>query len=99
MSASATSLARRASSKRLYAYEGTRAILTKLAAVDNTNTAWKRELSVVHDKFGDLHMEQGKIAAAREDYLASLHISVQLAGANRKNVQWQRDVSTANNKV
>ena len=57
------------------------------------NTEWQRDLSVSHNKLGDVAMAAGDLAAARTAYQASLDIAARLAAADPANTTWQRDLS------
>jgi hypothetical protein len=63
-----------------------------LAAADPTHTGWQRDLSVSHNKVGDVAVAAGDLAAAATAYQASQEIRVRLAAADPTNAQWQRDL-------
>ena len=69
------------------------------AAVDPANTEWQRDLSVSHEKAGDVATAAGDLAAARAAYQASLDIGTRLAAADPANTGWQRDLSVSHNKA
>ena len=48
---------------------------TRLAAADPANTEWQRDLSISHNKLGDVAIAAGDLAAARAAYQASLDIA------------------------
>ena len=48
----------------LTAYRASLAIRERLAAADPSNAAWQRDLSVSHDKLGDVLVAQGQLDAA-----------------------------------
>ena len=75
-------------------YEG----YAKLSA-DPANTGWQRDLSISHDKLGDVASAAGDLAAARDHYQASLDIRVRLAAADPANTGWQRDLSISRQKI
>jgi hypothetical protein len=62
---------------------------------DPTNTEWQRDLSVSHDKLGDLAVAAGDLGAAGTAYTAALTIAQKLADADPTNTQWQRDLAVA----
>jgi CHAT domain/TIR domain len=68
-------------------------------AADPANSEWQRDLSVSHNKLGDMAMAAGDLTAARTAYQASLDIRVRLAAADPANTQWQRDLSISHNKL
>jgi hypothetical protein len=59
----------------------------------------QRDLSVSHDKVGDLAVQEGDLAAARTAYQASHEIFVRLAAADPTNTQWQHDLVVSHNKL
>ncbi len=71
----------------------------RLAAADPANTGWQRDLSVSHEKLGDVAAAAGDLTAARTAYQASLDIAERLAAANPANTGWQRDLSVSHNKL
>ena len=60
------------------------------AAVANGD---ERDLSVSHNKIGDVQVAQGDLAGALTSYRASLAIRDRLAKADPGNAGWQRDLS------
>jgi len=70
-----------------------------LAAADPANTDWQRELSVSHNKLGDMAIRAGDLAAARAAYQAALDIMVRLAAADPANTQWQRELEGVRQKI
>ena len=71
------------------------AIAERLAKADPGNAGWQRDLSVSHDKIGDVLRAQGNLPGALESYRASLAISERLAKADPGNAGWQRDLSVS----
>ena len=59
----------------LAAYQASLAIAERLAKADADNTEWQRDLSVSHDKIGDVLGAQGKLADALAAFQAALAIS------------------------
>ncbi len=70
-----------------------------LVAADPSNAGWQRDLSVSHNKIGDVLVAQGNLAQALESYRASLAIFERLAGADPGNAGWQRDLSVSHDKI
>jgi tetratricopeptide (TPR) repeat protein len=64
------------------------------AAADPANTEWQRDLSISHDRLGDVAMAAGDMVAARAAYRASLNIAERLAAADPANTEWQHDLSS-----
>ncbi len=83
----------------LAAYEASRAIADVLAAADPGNAGWQRDLSVSHNKIGDVLKEQGNLPAALAAYEASRAIREVLAAADPGNAGWQRDVAVSHGKL
>jgi hypothetical protein len=74
-------------------------IAARLAAADPANSEWQRDLSVSHDKLGDVAVAAGDLAAARTAYQASLDIRLRLAAADPANSGWQRNLSVIRQKI
>ena len=55
------------------------------AAADPANTGWQRDLSVNHNRLGDVAVAAGDLTAARAAYQASLDIRARLAAADPAN--------------
>ena len=81
------------------AYQAGLDIAVRLAAADPGNTEWQRDLSVSHNKIGDVAVAAGDLTAARTAYQAGLDIRERLAAADPGNTEWQRDLSVSHNKV
>ncbi len=60
---------------------------------------WQRDLSVSHERLGDVAVAAGDLAAARAAYQAGLDIAVRLAAADPANAQWQRDLAYVERRV
>ena len=73
--------------------------ITERAAADPTNTQWQRDLSVSHDRLGDLARARGDLTSAATHYQAGLDIRAGLAGADPTNTQWQRDLSVSHERL
>jgi hypothetical protein len=69
------------------------------AAADPGNTQWQRDLSVSHNRLGDVAVAAGDLAGARAAYQAGLDIRVRLAAADPANAEWQRDLSVSHNRL
>ena len=74
-------------------------IAARLAAADPANTGWQRDLSVSHDKLGDVAAAAGDLAAARTAYQAALDIAARLAAADPANVGWRSDLKIMQQKI
>jgi tetratricopeptide (TPR) repeat protein len=69
------------------------------AAADPTNSEWQRDLSVSHNRLGDVAVAAGDLRAARTAHQASLDIRRRLAAADPTNSGWQRDLSVSHERV
>jgi hypothetical protein len=67
-------------------------IRARLAAADTGNAQWQRDLSVSHNKIGDVLRAQGDLPRALESYDAGLEIDERLALHAPDNAQVQRDL-------
>ncbi len=56
---------------------------------------WQRDLSVSHEKIGDVLVAQGDGAGALQAYRASLAIRETLAARDPANAQWQVDLAVS----
>ena len=83
----------------LTSYRASLAIAERLAKADPGNAGWQRDLSVSHNKIGDVQMAQGDLAGALTSYRASLAIRERLAKADPGNAGWQRDLSVSHDKI
>ena len=69
------------------------------AAANPANTQWQRDLSVSHNKLGDIARDAGDLTTARTSYQAGLDIAQRLAAADPANTQWQRDLSVSHERL
>ena len=81
------------------AYQSSLAIRERLASADRGNAGWQRDLSVSHNKIGDVLVEQGNLSEALEAYQSSLAIRERLASSDRGNAGWQRDLSVSHERI
>ena len=83
----------------LVSYKADLAIAQALAQQDASNTLWQRDLSISHEKIGDIQRAQGDLDAALISYQASLEIRQALAQQDVNNTEWQRDLSISHNNI
>ena len=76
----------------LAAYRKGIAIREALAAKDPGNTEWQRDLSVSHNKIGDVLRDEGDRPGALAAYRKDLAIAEALATKDPGNAEWQRDL-------
>jgi hypothetical protein len=81
------------------AHQASLDIRQRLAAADPTNSEWQRDLSVSHNKLGDVAVAARDLEAARTAYQASLDIAERLAAADPTNTTWRRDLQTARQRM
>ena len=79
-------------------YRAAMAIRERLAASDPGNAEWQRDLSISHERIGDV-LAEGDLTAALEDYRAAISIRERLAASDPDNAGWQRDLSISHNKI
>ena len=65
------------------------------AARDPDNTEWQRDLSVSHERIGDVLLRAGDRDGAVEAYRQALAIRQRLAARDPDNTEWQRDLSVS----
>jgi tetratricopeptide (TPR) repeat protein len=100
LSAASTYLQERAAlADVLPLYERGLAIAERLAKADPGNALWQRDLSVSHNKIGDVLRAQGNLSATLDSYKASHAIFDRLAKADPGNSGLQRDLSVSHNKI
>ncbi|MEJ2851874.1 CHAT domain-containing protein [Saccharothrix sp. CCNWLW140] len=74
-------------------------LLQERLATNPDNAEYQRDLSISHDKLGDLAMARGDTGTAEQHYQASLDIAQRLATADPDNAEYQRDLSVSQNKL
>jgi tetratricopeptide (TPR) repeat protein len=80
-------------------FEASRVETERLAAADPGNAGWQRDLSVSHERIGNVLTAQGNLDGALKAFQAGLKIAERLAAADPGNAGWQRDLSVSHNKV
>ncbi|MET9224723.1 CHAT domain-containing protein [Lentzea sp. NPDC003310] len=75
------------------------AIAERLAVADPGNAEYQRDLSVSHNRLGDVAVAMGDIGTAREHFQAGLDIAERLAVADPGNAEYQRDLSISHEKL
>ncbi len=76
-----------------------RSIAERLAKADPGNAGWQRDLSVSHDRIGDVLRAQGNLPAALDAFNASLAIAERLAKADPGNAGWQADLAASHGRI
>ena len=84
---------------RLAVVGRTSEVLQQLFREDPQNAVWQRELSVSHERFGDVFREQGDLTAALAAYRACLEIRECLAAADPENAGRQHDLSVSHERI
>ena len=85
--------------KQARIYQDALNITEHLASRDPENAGWQRDLSVCHEKMGDIAVAQGNLAQAETSYQAGLEIRKHLASRNPDNADWQHDLSVSHGKI
>jgi hypothetical protein len=83
----------------LAAYRKSLVIGEALAARDTANTEWQRDLSVSHDRIGNVLATQGDVRGALAAYRKSLVIGEALAAHDTANTEWQCDLSVSHDRI
>src|SRR5215467_263845 len=65
------------------------------SARDPANTEWQRNLSLIHQRIGDVRVAQGDGPRALEAYRQVLRIAEALTARDPANAQWQTDVAVS----
>ena len=76
-----------------------REVANRQVASDPSNSQWQRDLSVSHNKIGDMQSAQGDLAAALKSYQAGTAIRQKLAASDPSNSQWQADLAVSAWKI
>src|SRR6185369_8980401 len=75
-------------------FEASLAIREGLASRDPANVQWQRDLSVSHERLGNL-FSQSDLPAALQAFKTSLAIRERLAARDPANAEWQLDLITS----
>ena len=70
-----------------------------MTSCDPANTGWQRDLSVSHDRIGDVLVAQGDGPGALAAYRTGLAIREALAARDPANMQWQVDVAVSYSRL
>lgn len=76
-------------------YQEAHLLAKQLANSDPANTEWQRDLSVSHDRIGEVLMAQGDGAGALAAYREGQAINEALAGSNPDDTKLQRDLAAS----
>jgi hypothetical protein len=74
-------------------------IRKSLAEADPGNAGWRRDLSVSHNKIGDVKAAQGDLPGALHAFTAGMDIRMSLAEADPGNAGWRRDLVVSHVKL
>ena len=74
-------------------YEESERYARRLNEDEPENPQWQRDLSISHNRLGDVAIAKGDLAEAARRYAAGLAIAEKLAAADPGNTQWLRDLS------
>lgn len=81
------------------AFEGSIPLIQMLVDSDPSNPNWRRDLSIYHERIGNLLKAEGDRDGALREYRTSLEIVQQLVMKEPDNVSWQRGLSIAREKI
>ena len=70
-----------------------------MTRLDPGNAVWQSDLSVAHERIGDVLFDQKDVSAALESYRNALAIGERVAKADAKNNRWQRNLAISYTKV
>ena len=85
--------------RRLKSFREQLAIADRLARADPDNAAWQRDLSVSHDRIGDVLVAQSKLPEALKSFRDALAIRDRLARSDPDNADWQRGLAVSYDRV
>ena len=74
-------------------------IRKKLTERDPENTEWQRNLSISHDRLGDIQQSRGDLEGAQRSYEASMEIRKKRSERDPENTEWQRDLSISHDRL
>src|SRR5262249_60111511 len=74
-------------------------IWERLGQADPSSAQAQRDLSVSHERLGDVQLRLGDSKAALAAYQKALEVSLRLAQADPSSAQAQRDLSLSHNKL
>ena len=80
-------------------YQEAQRLAQQLTVADPANTGWQRDLSVSHNKIGDVLVAQGDGAGALAAYRKDLAIAEMLAGRDPANTGWQVDLAVSYSRL
>ncbi|MGI9417153.1 MAG: toll/interleukin-1 receptor domain-containing protein [Geminicoccaceae bacterium] len=79
--------------------ESLRIIIEEVIAKERRKHRWHRDLTVCHNKVGDVLRALGDLDGALEEYQAGLAIREQVTDSDSSNTKWQRDLLASSNKI
>lgn len=80
-------------------YDEAHRLAQRLIEVDPANSEWQRDLSVSHNKIGDILLAQGDGPGALAAYRKTEAIAEALVVRDPANTAWRRDLSVSHNKI
>ena len=83
----------------LDSYRASHGISDRLAKTDPNNARWQVDLSVSHERIGEVLRAQGNLAATLDAYKASLAIRERIAKTDPSNTSWQRYLALSYGRV
>jgi len=80
-------------------YQQTQALFRQLTTLDPSHTEWQRDLSVSHNKVGEMYQKTGDNESALKAYEDGLAIAKKLSELDPSHTEWQRDLSVSLEKT
>ena len=80
-------------------YQAALSVAERMARIDPLNVKWQEDLSINHEKIGDVQREYDDLSASLASYRASLSIEETLARTDGGNVNWQWNMATIHSKI
>jgi tetratricopeptide (TPR) repeat protein len=76
-----------------------REIFEELVAADPANSKWQQNLSVTHDRIGEMLTDAGDLTAAMAEYRKSFAICERLAEADPGNADWLHGLAVSYDRI
>ncbi|TMH35459.1 MAG: ATP-binding protein [Betaproteobacteria bacterium] len=81
------------------AFEKSRPLIQMLIDSDPANLNWQRDLSIYHEKMGNVLMAESNLGGAVQEYRTSMDIVQQLVEQDHRDASWQRGLSVIHEKI
>jgi tetratricopeptide (TPR) repeat protein len=74
-------------------------LMTLIRSVEEPPADWHRELSASHINVGDILLDQGDLAGAKQAYQASMELYTRLGESDPADVGWKKMLAVVSNKL